>query len=101
MTDELVRRNYSEGTVRSYLRSVQEFARYFNRAPHQLGLEQVREYTAYLFQTRKLSSSSVSQQLAALRFFYVKTFRRGWTVEDTCPSPKMRPPTCRYAATRS
>jgi len=38
MTDELVRRNYSEGTVRSYLRSVQEFARYFNRAPHQLGL---------------------------------------------------------------
>lgn len=87
MTDELVRRNYSEGTVRSYLRSVQEFARYFNRAPHQLGLEQVREYTAYLFKTRKLSSSSVSQQLAALRFFYVKTFRRGWTVEDT-PYPK-------------
>jgi len=29
----------------------------------------------------------VSQQLAALRFFYVKTFRRGWTVEDT-PYPK-------------
>ena len=28
ITDELVRRNYSEGTVRSYLRSVQEFARY-------------------------------------------------------------------------
>jgi hypothetical protein len=27
MTDELVRRNYAEGTVRSYLRSVQEFAR--------------------------------------------------------------------------
>ena len=77
MTDELVRRSYSEGTMRSYLRSVQEFARYFNRAPHQLGLEQVREYTAYLFQTRKLSSSSVSQQLAALPFFYVKTFRRG------------------------
>jgi integrase/recombinase XerD len=87
MTEELVRRNYSEGTARAYLGSVQEFARYFNRAPHQLGLEQVREYTAYLFATRKLSSSSVCQQLAAVRLFYVKTFRRGWTVEDT-PYPK-------------
>ena len=63
--------------MRSYLRSVQEFARYFNRAPHQLRLEQVRQYTAYLFETRQLSSSSVRQQLATLRFFYVNTFRRG------------------------
>jgi hypothetical protein len=42
MTDELVRRNYSEGTVHSHLRSVQEFARYFNRAPHQLGATRLR-----------------------------------------------------------
>jgi len=63
--------------VRSYLRSVQEFARYFNREPHQLGLEQVRQYTAYLFGTRKLSSSIVRQQVAALRFFYVNTFSQG------------------------
>lgn len=87
MIDELVRRNYSERTAHAYLRAVQEFARHFNRPPDQLGLEQVREYTAYLFETRKLSSSSVCQRLAALRFFYVKTFRKGWTVEDT-PYPK-------------
>jgi integrase/recombinase XerD len=83
MTDELVRRNYSEGTARAYLRSVHEFARYFNRPPDQLGPEQIREYTAHLFEVRNLSSSAVNQQVAALRFFYVKTIRKAWSVEDT------------------
>jgi integrase/recombinase XerD len=87
MIDELVRRNYSEGTIRAYLRSVQAFAEYFNRPPDQLGPEQIREYAAHLFEGRQLSSSSVSQQVAALRFFYVKTFRKAWSVEDT-PYPK-------------
>ena len=87
MTDELVRRNYSEGTVRAYLRSVQEFAKYFHRPPDQLGPEHIREYTAHLFEIRKLSSSTVCQQVAALRFFYLKTFRNGWSLEDT-PYPK-------------
>ena len=83
MTDELVRRNYSEGTARAYLRSVHEFATYFNRPPDQLGPEHIREYTAHLFEGRRLSSSAVNQQVAALRFFYVKTIRKAWSVEDT------------------
>ena len=87
MTDELVRRNYSEGTARAYLRSVASFAKHFNQPPDQLGPEQIREYVAHLFETRQLSSSSVSQQVAALRFFYVKTSRMGWSVEET-PYPK-------------
>lgn len=87
MTDELVRRNYSEETACAYLRIVEQFARYFNRPPDQLGPEHIREYTAHLFEVRKLSSSSVCQQVAALRFFYVKTFRKGWSIEDT-PYPK-------------
>ena len=87
MTDELVRRNYSEETACAYLRIVEQFARYFNRPPDQLRPEHIREYTAHLFEVRKLSSSSVCQQVAALRFFYVKTFRKGWSIEDT-PYPK-------------
>jgi site-specific recombinase XerD len=87
MIDELVRRNYSEGTARAYLRSVKAFAEYFRRPPDQLGPEQIREYGAHLFEVRQLSSSSVSQQVAALRFFYVKVLRKAWSVEDT-PYPK-------------
>ena len=43
MTEELVRRNYSDGTARAYLRSLKEFAKYFNRPPDQLGVEQIRK----------------------------------------------------------
>ena len=87
MLEELERRNYSEGTTRCYLRSVAEFARYFHRPPDRLRPEHVREYQAYLFRVRKLDASSVTQQLAALRFFFVKTLKRGWRIEET-PYPK-------------
>jgi integrase len=47
----------------------------------------VREYQAYLFRERKLDASSVTQQLAALRFFFLKTLKKRWTMDDT-PYPR-------------
>lgn len=91
MSDELVRRNYSDATARCYLRSVAEYARYFDCPPDRLGTEHIREYTAHLFKVRQLSSSAVNQQVAALRFFYVKTIRRAWSVEDTPYAKREKP----------
>ena len=87
MLEELQRRNYSEHTIRYYLRTVEDFARRFNCPPDRLGPRHIREYQAELFQKRKLSSGTVTIQLAALRFFYTKTLRRSWSVADT-PYPK-------------
>ena len=87
MLEELQRRNYSQHTTRSYVRTVEDFARYFNRPPDRLGPQHIREYQAMLFHKRKLSPGSVAVHLAALRFFYRKTLRRAWSVEDT-PYPK-------------
>jgi integrase/recombinase XerD len=87
MLEELQRRNLSTITTRIYLHSVEEFARYFNRPPDQLGLEQVRQYQAHLFADRKLEAVSVAQQLSALRFLFLKTLKRPWMVEDM-PAPK-------------
>jgi integrase/recombinase XerD len=42
MLEELQRRNLSQITTRIYLRSVEEFAQYFNTRPDRLGLEHVR-----------------------------------------------------------
>jgi len=52
-----------------------------------LGSQHIREYQAYLFRQRKLSPSSVTQRLAALRFFFIKTLKRSWSVAET-PYPK-------------
>ena len=87
MLEELERRNYSEGTIRCYLRAVADFARYFHRSPDQLRPEHVRQYQAYLFRERKLQATSVTQRLAALRFFFLKTLKKRWGMEET-PYPK-------------
>src|SRR3954452_23826078 len=68
MLEELERRNYSQSTVRTYVRTIRDLARYFNRPPDQLGPDQLREYQAYLFRERKLAANTVNQRTAALRF---------------------------------
>lgn len=87
MLEELQRRNYSERTVRYYLRAVEDFARYFQRPPNRLGPGHIRQYQAHLISERKLTANTVILRLAALRFFYIKTLRRSWSMEET-PYPK-------------
>src|SRR6266568_197966 len=87
MLEELQRRNFSEDTIRHYIHTVEDFARHFNRPPDRLGLRHIREYQAQLFQKRKLSSGTVTNRLAALRFFYIKTLKKAWSVAET-PYPK-------------
>ena len=85
--EELVRRNYSDSTRECYIRTINEFALYFDCPPDKLGLEHIRIYQAHLFSDRKLSPNTVNQRLAALRFFFVKTLHRPWNTAET-PYPK-------------
>jgi len=87
MLEELQRLNYAETTIRHYIHTVEDFARRFNRPPDRLGPRHIREYQAELFQKRKLSPNSVTRHLAALRFFYIKTLKRSWSIAET-PYPK-------------
>jgi integrase/recombinase XerD len=87
MLEELQRRNFSQHTIRYYIHTVEDFARHFNGAPDRLGLRHIREYQAQLFQKRKLSPGTVANRLAALRFFYIKTLKKAWSVAET-PYPK-------------
>jgi len=66
---------------------VEDFARRFHCSPDRLGPRHIREYQAELFQKRKLSPNSVGRYLAALRFFYIKTLRKAWSIAET-PYPK-------------
>src|SRR6202451_1520538 len=87
MLAELERRNYSEAMKRLYIRTVEDFSKRFKRSPDCLGPEHIREYQAELFKKRKLSPSTVTQRLAALRFFYIKTLKKAWSIAET-PYPK-------------
>jgi integrase/recombinase XerD len=87
MLDELQRRNYSQSTVRCYIHAVEDFSKYFHRSPEPLGPSHIREYQVHLFRDRKLSLGTIQSRCAALRFFFVKTLRRPYLL-DEIPFPK-------------
>src|ERR1700676_5385253 len=87
MLEDLQRRNYAKPTIDCYLRSVEDFSRHFHCSPGRLGPRHIREYQAELFQKRKFSPNTVAQRLAALRFFYVKTLKKAWSITET-PYPR-------------
>ena len=87
MLEELQRRNYAQNTVKGYLRIVQDFAQYFHQRPDKLGPDHLRQYQAHLFQDRKLNAGTVQQYVAALRFFFNKTLKRRYLLDDL-PMPK-------------
>jgi integrase/recombinase XerD len=87
MLEELQRRNYSQTTVKGYLKIVESFAKHFHRPPDQLGPDQIRSYQVYLLKDRKLGVRTVGHHTAALRFFFCKTLKRAYPIEEV-PYPK-------------
>jgi integrase/recombinase XerD len=87
MREELVRRTYSETTIRSYLHAVEAFRQHVQKRLDHLGPDDLRRYQVYLLEDRKLANGTVVIQISALRFFYIKVLKRGDMKEDL-PYPK-------------
>ena len=87
MLEELQRRNYSQSTARAYIRVVRELAAYFRKPPDRLGPDHMRLFQDHLFRERKLNARTVIQYSAGLRFFFVKTLKRHYMLENI-PLPK-------------
>jgi integrase/recombinase XerD len=88
MLDELQRRNYAKNTIYYYLKAVERFAKHFHRPPDQLNHTHLGEYQAYLLRERQLEPRTVRLHVSALRFFFVKTLKRPYILEDI-PFPKV------------
>jgi site-specific recombinase XerD len=87
MLEELQRRNFSPTTIRSYLYAVERFALHFKCRPDRLNHTHLRSYQAHLLRTGQLQPKTVRLHVSALRFFFVKTLRRRYLLDDT-PYPK-------------
>ena len=80
-------------TQKSYLREVDNLAKYFNKSPAELGEDELKEYMLYLMKERHLSEGTFRFYVAALKFFYRTTLKREWMVEKIRhPRAKRKPP---------
>ena len=93
MIEDMTVRNLSRSTQQSYLYAVTKFSRHFNRAPDQLGMEDVRAYQLHLV-AQKRSWSHINQVACALRFFYGITLGHKEALERivTGKEPERLPP---------
>jgi site-specific recombinase XerD len=68
-------------TQKTYLREVENLAKYFNRSPAELGEAKLKEYLLYLINERHLSEGTFRFYVAGLKFLYRTTLKRDWPVE--------------------
>ena len=86
--DEMVRRNYSPTTIRSYLHALRSCEQYHHRRRiDRLGPDELRRYQASLFKDKKLAVGTVGLHVAALRFFFVRVLKRR-ELKEELPTPK-------------
>ena len=87
--DELVLRQYSPITIRSYVRIVEHFRRQTRGRLDRLGPDAIRRYHLSLIQEGRVSIETVVTHVCALRFFCRHVLRRRDMHEDL-PYPKRR-----------
>jgi site-specific recombinase XerD len=82
MIDDMTVRNLSAQTQASYVQYVSQLARYCQTSPEKLGVEDIRTFLLYLANEKGLSPSARNVATHALRFFFLVTLRRSWTIES-------------------
>jgi site-specific recombinase XerD len=80
MVEEMQLRGYAVRTQEGYVSWVAQLAKHYNKAPDQISAEELRAYFVYLTVERKLSRSSVTTALSALKFLYEGVLKREWSV---------------------
>lgn len=78
MIEDMQLNGLSASTQRLYAGAVGQLARHFHRSPEQLGEQELREYFLHLTNVKKISRSTTTIALCAIKFLYQKTLRRHW-----------------------
>ena len=69
MIRELELQRKAPATISSYVKDVEELARYYRRSPDKISTEEIRDYMRYLIVEKKFSFSYCNHKLVAINFF--------------------------------
>jgi len=76
MIEDMQLRRFSLNTQESYLRSVTELAKHYNKSPDCINNEQLKEYILFLTNEKNLSWRSVNNKTSGIRFLFEKILNR-------------------------
>ena len=76
MIEDMQLRRFSENTQESYLRSVTELAKHYNKSPDRINNEQLKEYVLFLTNEKNLCWRSVNNKTSGIRFLFEKILNR-------------------------
>lgn len=69
MIRELQLQRKAPGTVKNYVKAVEELAGYYRRSPDRISREEIRDYLQHLMVERKLSYNTCNLKITAINFF--------------------------------
>lgn len=78
MVEEMQLRRYSERTQESYVSWVRRLTEHYGKSAEAISREEVRAYFVHLTNERKLSRSSVTTALSAVKFLYEAVLKQEW-----------------------
>jgi len=81
MLTDLWAEDYPAVLRKVYIEHVADFARFFMKSPHLLGLKEIRTYQVHLLKTKKVAKEILAEVLDALRFLYNVTLGKNWKIE--------------------
>ena len=88
MIEEMQLRRFSENTQETYLKAITGLAKYHNKSPDNIDVEQIKEYILFLANEKNLSWSSINTITAAIRFLFGKTMKKDISVSIPLRNPK-------------
>ena len=78
MIEDMQLNGLSASTQQLYADAVKQLAKHFRRSPDQLSEQDLRQYFLFLTMEKKVSRSTTTIALCAVKFLYEKTLRRQW-----------------------
>lgn len=92
MIDAMLVRGFSIRTHESYLRAVEDLAKYYHRSPVQLDTGEIQDYFLYLVKERHLAPASCRLSLNGIRFLYQEVLHREFEAKLQVPKRPQRIP---------
>ena len=82
MIEDMQLRGLAARTQEAYVAAVEQLAKYYHKPPDEIGEEELRQYLLYLQNEKRVSASTMTVTLCAIRFLYQHTLQREWRLLD-------------------